>query len=55
MGAPNDLVNGERGRFPIYTNAQIYCVRYRLKLTRVNEDRMPFNFFATRRVCTRGG
>ena len=28
MRTPNDIVNGELGRFPIYVNAQIRCVRY---------------------------
>ena len=32
---PNDLVYGEVGRFPIYLNANVRCMRYWLKLTRM--------------------
>ena len=42
MRTPNDLINGELGRFPIYNNAQIRCVRYLLKLTQMSEQRLPF-------------
>ena len=38
MRTPNDLINGELGRFPIY----IRCVRYWLNLTRMSEQRLPF-------------
>ena len=45
MRTPNDLINGELGRFPIYINAQIRCVRYWLKLTRMSEQRLPFKAY----------
>ena len=45
MRTPNDLINGELGRFPIYNNAQIRCVRYWLKLTRMSEQRLPFKAY----------
>ena len=35
---PNDLVYGEAGRFPIQINASVRCVRYWLKLTRMDEQ-----------------
>ena len=39
IGTPDDPVNGELGRFPIYiVSAQIRRVRYWLKFTRMNED-----------------
>ena len=45
MQTPNDLINGELGRFPISINAQIRCVRYWLKLTRMSEQRLPFKAY----------
>ena len=38
---PNDLVYGEVGRFPIQINASVRCIRYWLKLTRMDEHRLP--------------
>ena len=38
---PNDLVYGEVGRFPIQINASFRCIRYWLKLTRMDEHRLP--------------
>ena len=38
---PNDLVYGELGRFPIYLNSYIKCIRYWLKLVRMNDNRLP--------------
>ena len=35
-GIPNDLVYGEVGRFPIQMNASVRCIRYWLKLTRID-------------------
>ena len=40
---PNDLVYGEVGRFPIQINASVRCIRYWLKLTRIDEHRLPFS------------
>ena len=45
MRTPNDLINGKLRRFPIYINAQIRCVRYWLKLTRMSEQRLPFKAY----------
>jgi hypothetical protein len=42
---PNDLVYGEVGRFPIYLNANVRCMRYWLKLTRMEEHRLPFRAY----------
>jgi hypothetical protein len=38
---PNDLVYGEFGRFPIYLNSYVRCIRYWLKLTRMDDSRLP--------------
>ena len=35
QGNPEDLVYGEVGRFPIQINASVRCIRYWLKLTRM--------------------
>ena len=39
---PNDLVYGEVGRFPIQINACVRCIKYWLKLMRMEEHRLPF-------------
>ena len=41
MRTPNDLVYGETDRFPITLNSAIRCIRYWLKLTCMDEDRLP--------------
>eukprot|EP00745_Piridium_sociabile_P027160 TRINITY_DN43758_c0_g1_i1.p1 TRINITY_DN43758_c0_g1~~TRINITY_DN43758_c0_g1_i1.p1 ORF type:complete len:378 (+),score=6.98 TRINITY_DN43758_c0_g1_i1:45-1136(+) len=41
MRTPNDFVYGETNRHPIYINSVIRCIRYWLKLTRMNESRLP--------------
>ena len=35
---PNDLVYGETGRYPIFINSIVNCLRYWLKLTRMNDE-----------------
>ena len=41
MKTPNDLVYGEVNRFPIYLNSAIRCVKYWLKLTQMENVRLP--------------
>ena len=41
LKTPNDLVYGETNRFPIYINSAIRCFRYWLKLTRMENLRLP--------------
>jgi hypothetical protein len=41
MRTPNDLVYGETGRYPIYINSIINCIRYWLKLVRMCNNRLP--------------
>jgi hypothetical protein len=38
---PNDLVYGEYGRYPIYINSYVRCIRYWLKLIRMENNRLP--------------
>ena len=42
---PNDLVCGEVGRFPIQINASVRCIRYWLKLTLMEEHRLPLRAY----------
>ena len=42
---PNDLVYGEVGRFPIQINACVRCIRYWLKLMRMEEHRLPLRAY----------
>ena len=42
---PNNLVYGEVGRFPIKINACVRCMRYWLKLMRMEEHRLPLRAY----------
>ena len=42
---PNDLVYGEVGRLPIQINACVCCIRYWLKLMRMEEHRLPLRAY----------
>ena len=42
---PNDLVYGEVGMFPIQINASVRCIKYWLKLTRMNVHRLPLRAY----------
>ena len=42
---PNDLVYGEVGRFPTEIIASVRCIRYCLKLTRMDEHRLPLRAY----------
>ena len=41
MKTPNDVVYGETGRYPIYLNSVIRCISYWLKLTCMEDSRIP--------------
>ena len=45
MRTPNDLVYGELGRYPIFINSSVRCIRYWLKLIRMEENRLPFKAY----------
>ena len=38
---PNDMVYGETGRYPLYICAYVSCIKYWLRLTRMDETRFP--------------
>ena len=38
---PNDIVYGELGRYPVYINSYLSCVRYWLKIINMDERRLP--------------
>ena len=39
---PNNTIYGDTARHPLYTNAYVRAVRYWLKITRMNEKRLPY-------------
>jgi hypothetical protein len=41
MQTPNDLIYGETNRYPIYLNSAVRCLRYWLKLTQMDDCRLP--------------
>ena len=41
MRTPDELAYGELGRYPIYINSNVRCVRYWLKLVSMEENRLP--------------
>ena len=41
MRTPNDLVYGETNRYPLFVNSAVGCIRYWLKLTRMEASRVP--------------
>ena len=42
---PNDLVYGETSRYPLSLLAGIKCIRYWIKLTRMNPQRLPYKSY----------
>ena len=55
MRTPNDLVYAELNRFPILINAVIRCIRYWLKITRMEPHRLPKKAYVMlRRMDERG-
>ena len=44
---PNDLVYGELGRYPLYINCFVKCVKYWLQLNRMENYRLPFKAYKT--------
>ena len=47
LRTPNDFIYDDFGRFPIYLNSYVRCIRYWLKLTRMEENRLPFKAYKT--------
>ena len=38
---PNDIVYGETGRYPLYIFSYVACIKYWLRLTRMESSRLP--------------
>ena len=38
---PNDIVYGELGRYPVYINSYLSCIRYWLKIINMDDKRLP--------------
>ena len=43
--SPNDLVYGELGRYPLYINSFVKCIKYWLQLNRMDTFRLPFKAY----------
>ena len=41
LRTPNDFVYGETNRYPLFVNSVVRCIRYRLKLTRMEASKLP--------------
>eukprot|EP00745_Piridium_sociabile_P014995 TRINITY_DN220_c0_g1_i2.p1 TRINITY_DN220_c0_g1~~TRINITY_DN220_c0_g1_i2.p1 ORF type:complete len:782 (+),score=58.82 TRINITY_DN220_c0_g1_i2:69-2414(+) len=44
---PNDFVYGDLGRYPLYLNSYVKCISYWLKLTRMDNHRLPYKAYKT--------
>ena len=42
---PNNMIYGDTAWYPLYTNAYVRAVRYWLKITRMNEKRLPYKAY----------
>ena len=42
---PNDFLYGELDRYPVYLNSYVRCIRFWLKLTRMEEHRVPYKAY----------
>ena len=42
---PNNMIYGNTARYPLYINAYVCAVRYWLKITRMNEKRLPYKAY----------
>ena len=42
---PNNMIYGNTARYPLYINAYVRAVRYWLKITRMNEKRLPYKAY----------
>ena len=39
---PNNMIYGDTARYRLYINAYVRAIRYWLKITRMNEKRLPY-------------
>ena len=42
---PNNMIYGDTARYPLYINAYVCAMRYWLKITRMNEKRLPYKAY----------
>ena len=42
---PNNIIYGDTARYSLYINAYVRAVRYWLKITRMNEKRLPYKAY----------
>ena len=42
---PSNMMYGDTARYPLYINAYVRTVRYWLKITRINEKRLPYKAY----------
>ena len=42
---PNNMIYGDTARYPLYINACVRAVCYWLKITRMNEKRLPYKAY----------
>ena len=50
---PSSLVYGETGRYPLYICTYTRCIKYRLNILRMQEDRIPLKSYKMLQVmCT---
>ena len=55
MRSPNDLVYGETNRYPLFVNSAVGCIRYWLKLARMEASRLPSNAYRMLQVLDERG
>ena len=42
---PKNMIYADTARYPLYINAYVRAVRYWLKITRMNEKRLPYTAY----------
>jgi len=55
MRTPNDLVYGETNRYPLFVNSAVRCIRYWLKLTRMEASKLPSKAYRMLQVLDERG
>ena len=55
MRTPNDLVYGETNKYPLFVNSAVRCIRYWLKLTRMEASKLPNKAYRMLRILDERG
>ena len=55
MRTPNDVVYGETNSYPLFVNSAVRCIRYWLKLTRMEASKLPSNGYRMLQVLDERG